>query len=175
MRAEYPLHRAPTPGTTSAAAPAQRGDRSEGMAVDLSKVDRPARAAAWAEHVEQWRPRDRRGPDRRRPQHVAAEGKLAVPALNDGLGLGARCLVRGIALEVRMTLGLPLVGLTCWKPASDDNSRMRLFWVPLVIVVLFAVDRAYMDGQNADQLMSLARWGGAFVNQWVADMLRPLR
>jgi hypothetical protein len=39
---------------------------------------------------------------------------------------------------------------------------MRLFWVPLVIVVLFAVDRAYMDGQNADQLMSLARWAGAF-------------
>jgi hypothetical protein len=52
---------------------------------------------------------------------------------------------------------------------------MRLFWVPLVIVVLFAVDRAYMDGQNADQLMSLARWAGAFINQWVADMLRPLR
>jgi hypothetical protein len=28
---------------------------------------------------------------------------------------------------------------------------------------------------DADQLMSLARWAGAFINQWVADMLRPLR
>jgi hypothetical protein len=53
--------------------------------------------------------------------------------------------------------------------------RMRLFWIPLVIVLLFAVDRAYMDGQNADQVMSLARWVGAIINHNVDDLLRPLR
>jgi hypothetical protein len=38
------------------------------MAVDLSKVICPARAAVWAEHVETGRPRDQSGPERRRPQ-----------------------------------------------------------------------------------------------------------
>jgi hypothetical protein len=41
--------------------------------------------------------------------------------------------------------------------------------------LLFAVDRAYMDGQNADQVMSLARWAGAIINHNVDDLLRPLR
>jgi hypothetical protein len=52
---------------------------------------------------------------------------------------------------------------------------MRLFWIPLMVVLLFAVDRAYMDGQNADQVMSLARWAGAIINHNVDDLLRPLR
>jgi hypothetical protein len=56
-----------------------------------------------------------------------------------------------------------------------QNSRMRVFWIPLVIVVLFAVDRAYMDGQNADQVASLTRSAGALINQGVDDLLRPLR
>jgi hypothetical protein len=55
------------------------------------------------------------------------------------------------------------------------NSSMRLFWIPLVIMLLFAIDRAYMDGQNADQVMSLARWAGAIINHNVDDLLRPLR
>jgi hypothetical protein len=59
------------------------------MAVDLPEIDRPARAAAWAEYVEPRRPGDQCGPDRRRPQHVAAGGQLLIPALDDGLGLGA--------------------------------------------------------------------------------------
>jgi NAD(P)-dependent dehydrogenase (short-subunit alcohol dehydrogenase family) len=33
---------------------------------------------------------DERGPDGRRPKHVAAGGKLLVPALDDALCLGAR-------------------------------------------------------------------------------------
>jgi hypothetical protein len=61
------------------------GNRREGVTVDLSKINRPARAAARAEHVEPGRPRDQRGPDRRRPQHVTAGGKLLVPALDDAL------------------------------------------------------------------------------------------
>jgi hypothetical protein len=52
---------------------------------------------------------------------------------------------------------------------------MRMFWMPLVIVALFAVDRAYMDGENADQLMSLVRWVGVQVTDWTDDLLRPLR
>jgi hypothetical protein len=60
------------------------------MAFDLSKVNRPARAAARAEHVEPRRSRDQRGSDGRRPQHVAAGGKLLVPTLDDALCLGAR-------------------------------------------------------------------------------------
>jgi hypothetical protein len=52
---------------------------------------------------------------------------------------------------------------------------MRLFWAALAIGVLFAVDRAYMDGQNAAHVVSLARWIGAFITHWADDLLRPLR
>jgi hypothetical protein len=53
------------------------------MTVDLPQINRPARAAARAEHIEPRRPGDQRGPDGRRPQDVAAGGKLLVPALDD--------------------------------------------------------------------------------------------
>jgi hypothetical protein len=43
------------------------------------------------------------------------------------------------------------------------------------MVVLFAIDRAYMDGQNAAAIMSLVRWVGMHVTGWVDDLLRPLR
>jgi len=52
---------------------------------------------------------------------------------------------------------------------------MRWFWAGLAIVVLIAVDRAYMDGQIAQAAMSLARWVGGFFTQWADDLLRPLR
>jgi hypothetical protein len=52
---------------------------------------------------------------------------------------------------------------------------MRLFWIPLVIVAMFAIDRAYLDGQNADQVMSVVRWAGTHVTNWTNDLLRPLR
>jgi hypothetical protein len=52
---------------------------------------------------------------------------------------------------------------------------MRWFLAALIIVVLFAIDRAYMDGQNADQVMSLLRWIGAIITHHVDDLLRPLR
>jgi hypothetical protein len=66
-----------------------------------------------------------------------------------------------------------------WMPrdlAIPSLSRGQVVWgVALAIVVLFAVDRAYMDGQNADQLMSLVRRLGGFINREVDDLLRPLR
>jgi hypothetical protein len=90
MQSEDPRHRRRF-RTPRAPQPQDKGrDRREGMAVDLSKINCPARAAARAEHVEPWRPRDQSGPDRRRPQHVTAGGKLLVPTLDDGLRLGAR-------------------------------------------------------------------------------------
>jgi hypothetical protein len=55
------------------------------------------------------------------------------------------------------------------------NPWMRWFLAALMIVVLFAVDRAYMDGQGAQQVMSVARWAGATINHGVDDLLRPLR
>jgi hypothetical protein len=52
---------------------------------------------------------------------------------------------------------------------------MRWFWIPLVIVVLFAIDRAYMNGQNADHVVSFVRWVGAQVSNWADVLVRPLR
>jgi hypothetical protein len=52
---------------------------------------------------------------------------------------------------------------------------MRLFWAALAMAVLFALDRAYMDGQNAAQVVSLVRWIGALITHWADDLLRPLR
>jgi hypothetical protein len=70
---------------------------------------------------------------------------------------------------------LSAIDLTGRKSPSDHISQMRLFWVSLVIVILFAIDRAYMDGQNAEQVMSLARSAGGYITRGVDDLLRPLR
>lgn len=59
---------------------------STGMPTEASGWRRVRRSIALlvpqpAEHVKPWRASERRGPDRGRPQHVAAEGKLVVPSL----------------------------------------------------------------------------------------------
>ena len=59
---------------------------------------------------------------RRRPLHVPAKGKLIVPALDDGLRLGARCLVRGVARSVRRAcLHAPLRAVN----GGQDRYRIR--------------------------------------------------
>jgi hypothetical protein len=58
------------------------------------------RAAAGAVHVEPWRPGDQRRPDRRRPQHVPAGGKLFIPPIDNGLRLGARGGIGDLPLGV---------------------------------------------------------------------------
>lgn len=71
----------------------------------------------------------------------------------------------------------------CGKPehsavivlSSEPQSGMRWFSAVLLMVVLFAIDRAYMDGQNAAAIMSLVRWVGMHITGWVDDLLRPLR
>jgi hypothetical protein len=69
---------APTPGTTSTAAPTRewrprRGDGSRPFEGQL-----PGSCRSLAEHVEPWRFCDQHGSDRRRPQHVAARGQLHI-------------------------------------------------------------------------------------------------
>jgi hypothetical protein len=68
----------------------QRGNRRERMPVDLPQINCPARSAAGAEHVKPRCPGDQRGPDRWRPQHIPAGGKLLIPSLDDGLRLRTR-------------------------------------------------------------------------------------
>jgi hypothetical protein len=58
------------------------------MTIDLPQINCPACAAARAEYVKPGRPCDQRGPDRRRPQHVPAGGKLLIPAFDDGVCAG---------------------------------------------------------------------------------------
>jgi hypothetical protein len=89
---------APIPGTTSTAARARGLRPMRGDGGRPAKIDRPARAAARAKHVEPRRPRDQCGPDRRRPQHVAARGQLLIPSLDDGLRLRARGRVGNLPL-----------------------------------------------------------------------------
>jgi hypothetical protein len=56
----------------------ERGNRRERMTVDLPQINRPARAAARAEHIEPGRPCDRRGPYRPRAARPTACGKGSV-------------------------------------------------------------------------------------------------
>jgi hypothetical protein len=100
-RGSLALAQFPTPGAPQTEH--QGGNRREGMAVDLSQIDGTARPAAWTEHVEPWRSRDQRGPDRGATTHVAAGGQLLITAINDALRLGAR---RGIG---NLPLGLALM------------------------------------------------------------------
>jgi hypothetical protein len=59
------------------------------------------------------------------------------------------------------------------RPVS--NSGMRWFLAVVVILVFFALDRAYMNGRNAELLLSTARRGAVVVNNWAADLTRSLR
>jgi hypothetical protein len=70
------------------------------MTVDLPQINCPARSASRAEHVKPWRPCDQRGPYPRRPQHVTTGEKLLIPALDDGLRLGARGSIGNLPLGV---------------------------------------------------------------------------
>jgi hypothetical protein len=60
------------------------------VAVQCAQINRPARPAARTKDVEPGRPGEERGPDCRRPQHVAAGGQSPIPAVDNKLGLGAR-------------------------------------------------------------------------------------
>jgi len=52
---------------------------------------------------------------------------------------------------------------------------MRWFVAALLVVALFLFDRAYLDGQNAEILLSLLRRGAATINAWAADLTRTVR
>jgi hypothetical protein len=49
------------------------------------------------------------------------------------------------------------------QPERWDRNQRQSTTPASPIVALFAIDRAYMDGQNADQVMSLLRWVGVHV------------
>ena len=108
------------------------GDRGEGMAVDLPQINCPARPAARAEHVEPRRPCDQRSPDRRRPQHVPARSQLLIPALDDGLRLGARRRIGNLPLGIggnvqapasaRPSLQDPEIGQGCFAAGAQARA-----------------------------------------------------
>ena len=52
---------------------------------------------------------------------------------------------------------------------------MRWFWIVVIIVVVSAVDRTYMDGQTAAYMISGARSLAATFNREVNYLLRHLR
>ena len=95
------------------------------MAIDDPEVDRPAGAAAGTKDVEPRGAGEERRADRGRPQHVAAEGELVVPALDDGFGLGARSLVGGVAdgaaLMSSPRVRTPMAALT--RPCEPSSRR----------------------------------------------------
>ena len=68
----------------------ERGNRREGIDGRPSADQLPGLCAAGAEHVKPRPPRDQCGPDRGRPQDIAAGDKLLIPTLDDGLRLGTR-------------------------------------------------------------------------------------
>jgi hypothetical protein len=154
MQSEDPRHgrrfrapRAPQPQH-------EGGDRGEGMAVDLSKINRPARATAWAEYVEPRRPRDQRGPDRRRPQHAAARGQLLIPALDDGLRFGAR-----------VSIGTPMAGsirpVRSASQARDhfpsDRDRPKAADVSALQYLLCAIFRLHCTRRSGDRNQYVGR------------------
>jgi hypothetical protein len=57
----------------------------------------------------------------------------------------------------------------------DGCLDMRWFLAALIILVLIALDRAYMDGQNAALILSLARRAAAAINEWANDLVRLVR
>ena len=52
---------------------------------------------------------------------------------------------------------------------------MRWFWTAAIILVLLALDRAYMDGQNAALILSGARRAAQVINDWAIELTRKIR
>jgi succinate-acetate transporter protein len=77
--------------------------------------------------------------------------------------------------SAHLVTGIISSRLNLFGTISIYCSRMRLFWIALAIVALVAIDRAYLDGQNTDQVISLVHWAGMHVTNWTNDLLRPLR
>ena len=65
-----------------------------------------------------------------------------------------------------------LISLNLIAPTTPSQFNMRSFWAALAFIVRFSVHRAYVDDQNADQVMLLVRSVGAFINREVDDLLR---
>jgi hypothetical protein len=59
--------------------------------------------------------------------------------------------------------------------AFAGEVAMRWFWAFVVIVVLMALDRAYMQGRNAEILLSAGQRGAATVNRWAHDLTNGMR
>ena len=58
---------------------------------------------------------------------------------------------------------------------NKEQRLMRWFWTAAIILVLFALDRAYMDGQNAALMMSGARRAAHVINDWASELTRKIR
>jgi hypothetical protein len=54
-------------------------------------------------------------------------------------------------------------------------THYRLFWSALVIATLVALDRAYMDGQNAAFFASIAGEAAKSINDWASHLVRWMR
>jgi len=52
---------------------------------------------------------------------------------------------------------------------------MRWFAAVLVVMLLFALDRAVLDGQTAEMLVVLLHRGAAILSRWADDLLRFAR
>jgi hypothetical protein len=52
---------------------------------------------------------------------------------------------------------------------------MRWLAAVLLVVALFAFDRAYLDGQNTEILFALLRRAAAAINAWAAELTRVVR
>jgi hypothetical protein len=63
-----------------------------------------------------------------------------------------------------------------WREAIRHKERlMRWFWTAVIVLGLIALDRAYMDGQNAAFLMSGARRAAHVINDWASELTRKIR
>jgi len=52
---------------------------------------------------------------------------------------------------------------------------MRWFWTAVIVLGLIALDRAYMDGQNAALILSGARRAAQVINDWASELTRKIR
>jgi hypothetical protein len=84
----------------------------------------------------------------------------------------------------RGRFALSVFGADTWRTPSASEPRargfltkpsMRLFWSALVIAALVALDRAYMNGQNAAFFASIAGEAAKSINDWASHLVRWMR
>jgi hypothetical protein len=103
------------------------------MPAHRAEIDRPARPAPRTEDIQPRRPGDQRGPDGRRPQHVAPSAQPPVPTLDDQFRLDCAALSALDPIRLPTLKPLAIIHVVYAPTILEDAVKTMLMSVAILI------------------------------------------